>query len=88
MNSDLQRFRLKLDKIDRSIIELLAERCDTARLIGAHKRAKQIPVEDINRESAMRQERKRLASQYKLDPDFVEAVFLLLMRESKRIQDL
>ena len=88
MNSNLQRFRLKLDKIDGNIIELLAERCDTVRLIGAHKRREQIPIEDLNRESAMALERKRLASRYNLDSDFVEAVFLLFMQESKRIQDL
>ncbi len=64
----------------------LAERCEIARLIGEHKRAQEISVEDPNRESVMRQERKRFASEHGLDFDFVEAVFSLLIQESKHLQ--
>ena len=47
---DIQTLREQLDQIDRKLMELLAERMDTARQIGRWKMERGLPVLDAARE--------------------------------------
>ena len=67
---DIRTLREQLDQIDRKLMELLAERMDTARQIGRWKMERGLPVLDAAREEQVLESRAAMVS----DPEMQERV--------------
>jgi chorismate mutase len=52
---DIAEWRIKIDEIDRRLVELLNERCKCAQEIGHLKRGKSLPIYEPDRERVIRE---------------------------------
>lgn len=82
---ELDELRRAIDQVDRSILELVAERVRLVLRVGDYKRQNGLPVYDPERERSLLD---RLASTAPapLDGDTVRRVFERLIDESRRIE--
>lgn len=82
---ELDALRIAIDTVDRSILELVAERVRLVLRVGDYKRQNGLPVYDPERERSLLD---RLASgaPQPLDGDTVRRVFERLIDESRRIE--
>jgi len=80
---DIEFNRHKIDSIDRRIVELLTQRLKCAESIGAAKKQQGLPINDQKREEAII---SRLSSQSGLNPDFIEKIYKIIFKESKKRQ--
>ena len=79
----LAGYRRELDEIDSRLVELYECRMETAKKIGAYKKAHQLPVRDEAREAEVLRSRGDLAPEHRQQ---VEEVFRMLMRHSREEQ--
>ncbi len=79
-------FRDRIDKIDRSLLELLSERMRISKEIGVYKKAHRIPVLQNRRYDAILQESVAQAEELDLTPDFVAALMKAIHEESVKQQ--
>lgn len=87
MNS-LKKYRKEIDKIDRTIIQLLEKRFSIVEKIGEFKRKFKLKIRDKKREKEMLEKRKKLIRKLNLSSDFIEKFFRLIIRESiKRMKN-
>lgn len=84
MSMDLQDCRREIDRIDRALLSLFAERMAVAAQVAAYKQAHSLPVLDASRE------REKLDAIRQMSPegleDYAEALFARLMELSKDYQ--
>ena len=80
--------RGRIDRIDRKIVDLIAERMEAAKAIGSKKRAKGLNIVDSEREKRIINQAKLLAEKKKLSPSVVSSIFGNLLKESRRTQSL
>ena len=89
-NNDLTEvltvFRDRIDKIDRSLLELLSERMRISKEIGIYKKTFRIPVLQNRRYDAILQESINLAEELDLTPDFVTSLMKAIHEESVKQQ--
>ena len=87
MTPELGRLREKIESVDRSLIELIADRVRLAREIGTEKRAAGLPTLDTKREAAVVRRAVVQARETGLDcDDEIRQVFWLLIGLSRRAQ--
>ena len=67
--------RKKIDEIDEQILHFLKERVEICKTIGAAKREHGIPIRDRQREEEQYRYVVRRASELKLDPQEVKAIY-------------
>ncbi|MBQ0005837.1 MAG: bifunctional 3-deoxy-7-phosphoheptulonate synthase/chorismate mutase type II [Alistipes sp.] len=79
-------FRDRIDKIDRSLMELLSERMKISREIGVYKKAHRIPVLQNRRYDTILQESVTQARELDLPPDFVATLMKAIHEESVKQQ--
>ena len=84
--TDLAISREKIDRIDRQLVKLFAERMAVSEEIAAYKRSRSLPVYDPVREEEKIEATRKLAEHEK-DRDDTEALFREIMRISKKRQD-
>jgi chorismate mutase len=84
--SELARIRDEIEKIDRSLVELIAQRVQLARRIGAVKRTAGLPTLDPPREAAVVRRAGALAREAGLDDEDVRYIFWHLIGLSRRMQ--
>lgn len=82
----MKDLRQQIDKIDHKIIELLGKRMDLVREIAELKKQNQLPVQDEEREQALRDNLKTLGAKHGLDPEFINHLYSHVFIESRRIQ--
>jgi chorismate mutase len=82
----LERIRGEIERIDRTLISLLAERVQLAREVGGAKRALGLPTLDPAREAAVVRRAGALAREAGLDDEDVRYVFWHLIGLSRRAQ--
>jgi len=82
----LSRLRKKIDDIDQKIVDLLAERKKIVNSVVADKKARNLPVYHPAREENIISARRDQARQAGIDPDHVEELFRLIMRQSRLVQ--
>lgn len=87
MSSDLSRLRTQIDRIDETLIQLLAQRARMTTAVGEHKRVHGLPVYVPEREAELLAARRQAAADAQVDPDLVEDVLRRVMRESYATQD-
>ncbi len=84
--TELTRIRDEIERIDRSLVELIAERVQLARRVGAVKRAAGLPTLDPPREAAVVRRAGALAREAGLDDEDVRYIFWHLIGLSRRMQ--
>ena len=83
---ELADFRKKIDSIDMELLSLLSERMALAPEIAKIKQASSEPVLQPERVNEVLQIRKEWALESNIDPDFIEKLFSLILKESMRLQ--
>ena len=84
MTTELEELRAKITETDNDIIEALELRMKLAKEVAEFKRENDMPIEDKAREKKIINDRK---SQTSLNEQFVEDIFKLIFKESKRVQN-
>lgn len=84
--AELSRLREEIERVDRTMIELIATRVRLAREVGAAKRAAGLPTLDPAREAAVIRNAAVLARQANLVDDDVRQIFWHLVGLSRRAQ--
>ena len=82
----LARLREEIERVDRTMIELIATRVRLAREVGATKRAAGLPTLDPAREAAVIRNAAVLAREADLVDDDVRQIFWHLVGLSRRAQ--
>ena len=82
----LDRLRKRIDRIDRAILRLLHERARIARQIGELKLRKGLPIFDGKRETLILRRMTR-SKKGSLSPTAVRAIFQLILRYNRRLQN-
>lgn len=80
---EISDWRQRIDAIDSEILKLLEERFEACRKIGKFKKENGLPIEDVDREKQIIENKKKLSD---LDDGFVDRLFREIMEESKRLQ--
>lgn len=84
--AELGRLREEIEHIDRTMIELIAQRVRLAREVGAAKRAAGLPTLDPAREAAVVRQAAVLARDAELAEDDIRKIFWHLIGLSRRAQ--
>ena len=83
---ELDLIRAGIDKVDNEIVRHLAERRALAIRLAKVKKVVGIPIYDRARETALVERVKRWGAEHKLNEEFVEVVFRLIVMNSKEVQ--
>lgn len=83
---DLDRIRTGIDEVDNGIVALLARRRGLAIELAKIKKELDIPIYDRQREQALVDRVKKWGAAHKLNEEFIEVVFRLIMMNSKEVQ--
>ena len=78
MNNKLNNLRKQIDKIDASLINLLAKRMKVVQKIGQYKKTKNISPLDAVRWQQVLNSRTKKAKLLGLMPGFVEKIYYLI----------
>jgi len=84
MTTDFEALRAQITEADNEIIEALEERRRLIEEVAEFKKENDLPIEDKKREEQIVSDRK---SQTTLNEQFIEDLFQLIFKESKRIQE-
>jgi chorismate mutase len=84
--AELDRIRLGIDAVDNGIVKLLAERREWVLQLAKIKKEFSIPIYDRQREQALIDRVKAWGTEHKLNEEFVEVVFRLIVMNSKEVQ--
>ena len=82
----LDEMRLKIEEIDRRIMELIAERTDIAILIAEIKEREGLPITDKDQEKKVMQRVSKNADLFGVDKEGVERIFQMLIELNKSKQ--
>lgn len=82
----LKQLRKKIDRVDATIIRMLAERRKLARAAGRIKQRLKMVVKDPKRERDMLKHYRAESRRHRLDPVFVHQLFRHIIRYSRRVQ--
>lgn len=83
---DLNDYREAIDKIDEDLLIALNRRKEISKLIGKFKEEKNIEINDFEREIKLLKNLRKKAKTWKLDKDFVEKIWKIIIAESKKNQ--
>ncbi|MFI5360813.1 MAG: chorismate mutase [Elusimicrobiota bacterium] len=83
---DLARIRLGIDSVDNGIVELLAKRRELVIELAKIKKELNIAIYDRKREQDLVDRVKKWGVEHKLNEEFVEVVFRLIVMNSKEVQ--
>lgn len=84
--AELKRIRKGIDGVDDGVVRLLGRRRALVLRLAKAKKVLKIPIHDAGRESALVSRVKRLGKAKRLNPEFVEVVFRLIVMNSKEVQ--
>ncbi len=80
-------FRKNIDQIDNEIIFLLGKRFNIVKKIGRLKKKKGLLPLDKKRWEKVLVTRKKWGTRKKLDPDFIEKIFISIHNEALKVED-
>ncbi|HXV59604.1 MAG TPA: prephenate dehydrogenase/arogenate dehydrogenase family protein [Vicinamibacteria bacterium] len=87
MDAELDALRTDLARVDRKILDLVAEREKLASKIGSVKRAAALPTRDFSQERDVVERARERALELGLSPRLAEELMLLLIRSSLTVQE-
>jgi chorismate mutase len=82
----LDRIRTGIDEVDNGIVKLLARRRELVIELAKIKKELDVPIYDRKREQALVDRVKKWGADHKLNEEFVEVVFRLIVMNSKEVQ--
>lgn len=82
----INEFRVKIDSIDNSIVDLLGSRFDVVRQVAEAKKSGNIPVMQPNRVQEVKSRCKERASRNNVSTEFVDALYQMIIEEACRIE--
>lgn len=82
----LEELRKQLSEIDKKLLDLFEKRMQLSKEIGDLKAKNSILVEDLGTEDQKLTILKSLAQTKNIHPDFIEKLWKLIFKESKRVQ--
>ena len=83
-NNELKNLRDEIDKTDKKLVELLAQRFRITKKVGEYKKARGLKACDPRREAEMFKERAMRAEKLNLDPGLAVKIFKLIVGASKK----
>jgi chorismate mutase len=83
---DLQEIREHLDRIDKTIVFMLAERMSLIPKVAEYKKENHVERYQPEREKEIMQVKRALAEELKLNPDLVEDLFKRIIQDAHRIE--
>lgn len=86
IKKDLEAIRTGIDAADDGIISLLGRRRELVIRLARIKKVLDVPIYDRKREQALVDRVKKLGRRKKLNDEFVEVLFRLIMMNSKETQ--
>ncbi len=86
-NDELIKLRQKIDKLDQELVSLVAQRMKLVVKVGLYKKAKNIPPLDLVRWQQVVESRRKLATKYGLNSEFIEEVFDLLHEQALKLEE-
>lgn len=84
--SKIEDLRLKIDKIDKNLLDLIIERLKVVHEIGFEKKKNNLEVIDKSREKKIVEKLKEDAKLKGLDSDVVEKIWKVLMEISYEVE--
>lgn len=84
--SEIDRIRSAMEALDDDLIQLIAQRCELSRELGAAKQTRGLPVIDTSREAAVVRRAAERAREAGVDDEAVRHVFWCLIDLSRRSQ--
>ncbi len=78
--------RDEIDRVDRELVKLVARRLHASVEIGRIKAKREIPMRSLDREAELIGEARDDAIAVGVDPDYVEALFTVILDHSRRAQ--
>ena len=84
----VNRMRAHIDLVDREIVRLLAKRQQMSLEIGRVKAERGLPIFAPEREKELMEVIRKEAELSGIRPDHVEALFHLVLAESRAVQEL
>ena len=85
--NELLNYRKRIDQIDQEILDLIKKRFNLLPKIIEYKNKKGLPIYQPEREKELLKSKKKLAKELNLSEEFIEKLFLEILKESKRIQE-
>ena len=82
----LGELRTEIEEIDRSLVELMAQRTYVAETIARVKDERDLPTTDEAQEQVVMERASENADRFDLDPEVIQDVFRLLIELNKRNQ--
>lgn len=86
-NADVDRARGEIERVDRQLVALIAERVRVAREIGRAKRVAGMNTLDPAREAAVVRRAGEMAREVGLDDEVVRRIFWQLIALSRSVQN-
>ena len=83
---DLDRIRAGIDQADNEIVRQLAARRELVIELAKIKKELDIPIYDRKREQALIDRVKKWGDEHRLNAEFVEVLFRLIIMNSKEVQ--
>ncbi len=83
----LELLRAQIEIIDRTIIEKLAERQAVVYEIGQLKARMGMQITDVERERQLSTFYTDMSLRYKIQPEFIQEIFTLILHHSKELQE-
>lgn len=83
----IDEIRKKIDELDTELVKILAKRIELIKKVSDIKKKKNIPIHDPEREKEIIKEKKTIANELNLNPEFIEEIFEIILKESKNIQN-
>ncbi len=84
---DLQEIREHLDRIDKTIVFMLAERMSLIPKVAEYKKTNGVERFQPEREKEIMQSKRALAEELNLNPDLVEDLFKRIILDAHRIEE-
>lgn len=86
MVNDLNKQVTKINKLDKKLISLLAERFKTVRKVGSFKKSRGMPLCDRKTQQEALNIRVKQGKAKRLDPKFIKKLYNLIFDEVLRIE--
>lgn len=82
----MENYRVQLDELDNEIVALILKRMSVCEEIGHYKKAHNIPMMQPHRVQFVKKKAARLAEAAQLNPQFMEAIYTLIIQEACELQ--
>ena len=83
---ELTLLRDKINKIDQSLLSLLAQRIAVVREVGELKKQHNLPIHDPKREEELLSMLSQGGTDHHISPEFIRSLWTIIFKESYKIE--